>query len=145
MYKCMILTCQYTCKIFSRKKSNRVTVQKQNTYRLNCSRPFHLLSIRSKKIECSEFHKQIQDFELPTSWDFFLKGKKAGKHYQNVSLIPRNTSRPFYLLSLHSKKNYSSELHKQVHDFDLSIHFTCFLKMKRAGKNYITMSPKFKA
>ena len=71
MYKCTILTCQYTCKIFSRKKSNRDTVQKQNIHRLNCSRAFYLLSIRSKKMDCSEFHKHIHDFELPIHWDFF--------------------------------------------------------------------------
>ena len=95
MYKCMILTCQYTCKIFSRKKSNRDTVQKQHTNKLNRSLPFYLLLIRFKKIDSSEFHKQIQDFELPTSWDFFWRAKRAGKHYQNVSLIPQILHAPF--------------------------------------------------
>jgi len=56
MHKCTTLTCQYSCKIFSRKKSNRDTVQKQHTNKLNRSRPFYLLSIRSKKIDSSEFH-----------------------------------------------------------------------------------------
>jgi len=78
MHKCTTLTCQYSCKIFSRKKSNRDTVQKQHTNKLNRSHPFYLLSIRSKKIDSYEFHKQIQDFELPTSWNFFEGQKKQG-------------------------------------------------------------------
>ena len=85
MYKCMILTCQYTCKIFSRKKSSRESVQKQNIHRLNCSRAFYLLSIRSKKMDCSEFHKHVHDFELPIHSDFFWRAKRAGKQYQNVT------------------------------------------------------------
>jgi len=139
----MTLTCQYSCKIFSRKKSNRDTVQKQHTNKLNRSRPFYLLSIRSKKIDSSEFHKQIQDFELPTSWDFFLKGKKSREALPKRIAHSSNTSRLFYLLSLHSKKIYSSELHEQIHDFDLSIHFTFFLKRKKSREklhNHIAQS-----
>jgi len=141
MHKCMILTCQYTCKIFSRKKSNRDTVQKQHTNKLNRSCHFYLLSIRSKKIDSSEFHKQIQDFELPTSWDFFWRAKKAGKHYQNVSLIPQILHAPFTCYHYILKK--FTALHEQIHDFDLSIHFTFFLKRKKSrGKlhNHIAQS-----
>ena len=64
--------------------------------------PFHLLSIRSKKIDCSEFHKQIHDFELPIHWDFFWRAKSretVPKRNTNES----NTSRPYSLLSLHYK------------------------------------------
>ena len=87
---------------FLKEKSNRVTVQKQNTHRLNCSRPFYLLSIRSKKIDCSEFHKHIHDFELPIHWDFFWRAKSretVPKRNANES----NTSRPYYLSSLRYK------------------------------------------
>ena len=117
MHKCTTLTCQYSCKIFSRKKSNRDTVQKQHTNKLNCSRPFYLLSIRSKKIDSSEFNKQIhdQDFELPTSWDFFLiwRAKRAGKHSQNISLIPQILHAPFtcyhYILKKIIALNYTNK------------------------------------
>ena len=192
MHKCTTLTCQYSCKIFSRKKSNRDTVQKQHTNKLNRSRPFYLLSIRSKKIDSSEFHKQIQDFELPTSWDFFWRAKKAGKHYQNVMLIPQilhtpftcyhyilkkftalnytnkfmtlicpfislfflkrkksreklhnhiaqslNTLRPLSSLSIRTKKIYSSEFHKQVHNFDLSNYFRFFLLLREMSRETV--------
>ena len=98
---------------FFKEKSNRDTVQKQHTNTVNCSRPFYLLSIRSKKIDSSEFHKQIQDFELPTSWDFFWRAKKAGKHYQNVSLIPQILHTPFtcyhYVLKNITALNYTNK------------------------------------
>ena len=115
MHKCTTLICQYTYKIFSRKKSNRDTVQKQHTNKLNRSRPlkFYLLLIRSKKIDSSEFHKQIQDFELPTSCDCFWRAKKAGKHYQNISLIPQILHAPFtcyhYVLKRFTALNYTNK------------------------------------
>ena len=68
-----------------------------HTHKLNRSRPFYLLSIPSKKINSSEFHKQIQHFELPTSWDFFLKGKKSREALPKRIAHSSNTSRPFYL------------------------------------------------
>jgi len=137
MHKCTTLTCQYSCKIFSRKKSNRDTVQKQHTNKLNRLRPFYLLSIRSKKIDSSEFHKQIQDFELPTSWDFFWWGKKSGETLPKRIAHSSNTSRPFHLLSLRSKKNYSSELHKQIHDF-WSVHSFHFFSEEEKEQGKIT-------
>ena len=142
MHKCTTLTCQYSCKIFSRKKSNRDTVQKQHTNKLNRSRPFYLLSIRSKKIDSSEFHKQIQDFELPTSWDFFWRAKKAGKHYQNVSLIPQILHAPFtcyhYILKKFTALNYTNKFMTLICPF-ISLFFW---RGKRAGENYIIISPK---
>ena len=63
---------------FLKEKKPRDTVQKQIIHRLNCSRAFYLLSIRSKKMDCSEFHKHIHDFELPIHWDFFWRAKRAG-------------------------------------------------------------------
>ena len=123
MYKCTTLTCQYTCKIFSRKKSNskifsrkksnRDTVQKQNTNTLSCSRRFYLLSICSKKIDSSEFHKQIHDFELPIHWDFFWRAKWAGKHYQNVTPMTRILHAPFtcyhYVIHKFTALNYTNK------------------------------------
>ena len=113
MYKWMILTCQYTCKIFSRKKSTRDTVQKQNIHRLNCSRAFYLLSICSKKIDCSEFHKQIHDFELPIYWFFCWRAKWAGKHYQNVTPMTRILHAPFtcyhYVINKFTALNYTNK------------------------------------
>ena len=113
MYKCTILTSQYTCKICSRKKSNRDTVQKQNIHRLNCSRPFYMFSIRSKKIDCSEFHKQIHDFELPIHWDFFWRAKSAGKQYQNVTpmteILHASITCHHYVINKFTALNYTNK------------------------------------
>ena len=46
-------------------------MQKQHTNKLNCSRPFYLLWICSKKTDGSEFHNDIQNFEFPTTYVFF--------------------------------------------------------------------------
>ena len=142
MHKCTTLTCQYSCKIFSRKKSNRDTVQKQHTNKLNRSRPFTCYQFVLKKlIALNSINKfKTLNCQLP---GIFLKGKKSREALPKRIAHSSNTSRPFYLLSLRSKKIYSSELHEQIHDFDLSIHFTFFLKRKKSREklhNHITQS-----
>ena len=98
---------------FSRKKSNRDTVQKQNIHRLNCSRAFYLLSNRSKKIDCSAFHKHIHDFELPIHWDFFWRAKRAGKQYQNVTPMTQILHAPItchhYVINKFTALNYTNK------------------------------------
>ena len=119
MHKCTTLTCQYSCKIFSRKKSNRDTVQKQHTNKLNRSRPCYLLSIHTKKIYSSEFHKQVHNFDLSNYFRFFLLLREMSRETVQKHVVQKpNTSRPLYLWYIRSKKIYSSEFHKQIHDFD---------------------------
>ena len=141
MHKCTTLTSQYSCKIFSRKKSNRDTVQKQHTNNLNRSHPFYLLSIRSKKIDSSEFHEQIHDFELPIFWDFFWRAKRAGKHYQNLSPMTQILHAPFTCYHYVQKKftalNYMNKFMTLICPF-ISLFFW---RGKRAEKNYIIISP----
>ena len=81
--------------------------------------PFYLLSIRTKKIYSSEFHKQVHNFDLSNYFRFFLLLREMSREtvQKHVAQKP-NSSRPFYLWSINSKKNYSSEFHKQIHDFD---------------------------
>ena len=68
----------------------------------------------------------MHDFDLPDTCKIFSREKSNRDTLQKQHTNKLNTSRPVYLLSLSSKKIYSTELHQQIHDFDLSIHFTDF-------------------
>ena len=49
---------------------------------------------------------------------FFLLREMSRETVQTHIVQKPNTSRPFYLWLIRSKKIYSSEFHKQIHDFD---------------------------
>ena len=94
----------------------------------------------------SEFHSQINDFDLPTYFTFLGSEKKSRETWQKHIAYAFNCSRPFkfYLLWIRSKKIHSSELHEQTHDSCMPIgiskeHF--YLTWNRAGKQDIDVLP----
>ena len=123
--------------IFLKGKKSREALPKRIAHSSNTSCPFYLLSLHSKKIYSSELHEQIHDFDLSIHFTFFLKRKKSREKLHNHIAQSLNTSRPFYLLSIRTKKNYSSEFHKQVHNFDLSNYFRFFLLLREMSRETV--------
>ena len=81
--------------------------------------PFTCYQYVLKKIYSSEFHKQVHNFDLSNYFCFFLLLREMSRETVQKHVVQKpNTSRPFYLWSIRSKKIYSSEFHKQIHDFD---------------------------
>ena len=56
----------------------------------------------------------------------FLKRKKSSKNLPHYVALNLKNSCPFTCYQYVLKINYSSEFHKQVHNFELSIYFTFF-------------------
>ena len=97
--KFMTLICPFLSLFLKRKKS-REKLHNHIAQSLNTSRPFNLLSIRTKKIySCSsEFHKQVHNFDLSNYFRFFLLLREMSRETVQKHVFHKpNTSRPFYL------------------------------------------------